>query len=61
VIFAIFQATNWSGWHTLVVLAFAGLNGLFMYLMPAPTVKGQKSVRKLRGSAFTSKPPKSFR
>lgn len=49
VIFAIFQATNWSGWHTLVVLAFASLNGLFMYLMPAPTVKGQKIRTEIEG------------
>ncbi|MEZ5953199.1 MAG: DUF2207 domain-containing protein [Hyphomonas sp.] len=42
VVFAVWQAVNWTGWHTLVVLAFAGLNGLFMYLMPAPTPKGQK-------------------
>jgi uncharacterized membrane protein len=47
--FAIFQATNWSGWHTLVVLAFAALNGLFMYLMPAPTVKGQKIRTEIEG------------
>ncbi|MBK8198419.1 MAG: DUF2207 domain-containing protein [Acidobacteria bacterium] len=41
VAFAISQAVNWTGWHTLIVLAFAGVNGLFMYLMPAPTPKGQ--------------------
>ena len=41
VAFAIFQAVNWTGWHTLVLLAFAGINVLFMYLMPAPTPKGQ--------------------
>lgn len=41
VAFAISQAVNWTGWHTLVVLAFAAVNGLFMYLMPAPTLKGQ--------------------
>ena len=33
---------NWTWWHSLVVLAFAVLNGVFMYLMPAPTKKGQK-------------------
>ena len=33
---------NWTWWHTIVVLAFAGMNGVFMYLMPAPTKKGQK-------------------
>jgi uncharacterized membrane protein YgcG len=49
VAFAIVQATNWSGLHTLVVLAFAALNGLFMYLMPAPTVKGQKIRTEIEG------------
>ncbi|MEZ5985050.1 MAG: DUF2207 domain-containing protein [Hyphomonas sp.] len=47
--FAITQAPNWSGLHTLVVLAFAGLNGLFMYLMPAPTPKGQKIRTEIEG------------
>lgn len=41
IVFAASQTANWSGWHTLVVLAFAAMNGLFMYLMPAPTPKGQ--------------------
>ncbi|HAE29092.1 MAG TPA: DUF2207 domain-containing protein, partial [Hyphomonas adhaerens] len=49
IVFAITQAINWSGWHTLVVLAFAGLNGLFMYLMPAPTPKGQKVRTEIEG------------
>src|SRR5690606_24037775 len=42
VAFAIWQAVNWTGWHTLVVLAFAAINALFMYLMPAPTQKGEE-------------------
>jgi uncharacterized membrane protein YgcG len=41
VVFAVSQAVNWTMWHTLVVLAFAAINGLFMYLMPAPTPRGQ--------------------
>ena len=49
VAFAISQTANWSGWHTLIVLAFAGLNGLFMYLMPAPTPKGQKIRTEIAG------------
>jgi len=49
VVFAVTQTANWSGWHTLVVLAFAGLNGLFMYLMPAPTPKGQKVRTEIEG------------
>lgn len=47
--FAISQAVNWTGWHTLVVLAFAAVNGLFMYLMPAPTPKGQKVRSEIAG------------
>ena len=49
VAFAIKLAHNWSGWHTLVVLAFAAVNGLFMYLMPAPTPKGQKIRTEIEG------------
>ncbi len=41
VFFAIAQATVWSTLHTLAVLGLAVLNGLFIYLMPAPTIKGQ--------------------
>lgn len=47
--FAITQAVNWSGWHTLVVLAFAAVNALFMYLMPAPTPRGQKVRTEIAG------------
>ena len=49
VAFAISQAVNWSGWHTLVLLAFAAMNGLFMYLMPAPTPRGQKIRSEIAG------------
>lgn len=49
IVFAITQAVNWSGWHTLVVLAFAAANGLFMYLMPAPTPKGQEVRTEIAG------------
>ena len=49
VIFAAAQASYWSGWHTLFVLALVGLNGLFMYLMPAPTRKGQDVRTHLQG------------
>lgn len=49
IIFSIIMAVNWSTWHTLVVLAFAALNGLFMYLMPAPTPKGQKVRTSIEG------------
>jgi uncharacterized membrane protein len=47
--FAIAQASYWSGWHTALVVALAGLNGLFMYLMPAPTEKGQDIRTHLQG------------
>lgn len=40
---------NWTWWHSAIVLAFAGLNGLFMYLMPAPTRKGQKVRTEIEG------------
>jgi hypothetical protein len=41
VVFAISQATLWSWWHTGVLISLAALNVWFMYLMPAPTRKGQ--------------------
>jgi uncharacterized membrane protein YgcG len=41
-VFAITQASVWTLWHTGLVLALAALNMLFLYLMPAPTPKGQK-------------------
>jgi uncharacterized membrane protein YgcG/predicted RecA/RadA family phage recombinase len=49
VAFALWQSVNWSGWHTLVVLAFAAINALFMYLMPAPTKKGQEVRAEIEG------------
>ena len=49
VIYAVNQASYWSGWHTLLVLALVGLNGLFMYLLPAPTPKGQGVRTHLQG------------
>ncbi|MEL6859525.1 MAG: DUF2207 domain-containing protein [Pseudomonadota bacterium] len=48
-IFAIIQHSYWSPWHTLGVVALIGLNGLFMYLMPAPTRKGQAVRTHLEG------------
>ncbi|MEL6861353.1 MAG: DUF2207 domain-containing protein [Pseudomonadota bacterium] len=41
IIFAANQASYWSLWHTGAVIALIALNCLFMYLMPAPTRKGQ--------------------
>ncbi|MEZ5939077.1 MAG: DUF2207 domain-containing protein [Hyphomonadaceae bacterium] len=49
VAFAIKQALNWTIWHTALVLALAGINLLFMYLMPAPTAKGQKIRAEIEG------------
>jgi len=49
VVFAAFQASMWTMWHTLAVLALAGLNILFVYLMPAPTPKGQKVRAEIEG------------
>jgi uncharacterized membrane protein YgcG len=46
---AITQATNWSWWHTGVLLALAVLNGWFMYLMPAPTRLGQDVRTEIEG------------
>lgn len=49
IIVALTQAINWSGWLTLMLLAFAAMNGLFMYLMPAPTPRGQKIRTEIEG------------
>ena len=49
IIFAIVQHSYWTGWHTLAILALIGLNGLFMYLMPAPTRRGQSVRTHLEG------------
>ena len=49
--FAISQASVWTMWHTATVLALAALNILFLYLMPAPTPKGQKVRTEIEGFA----------
>jgi uncharacterized membrane protein YgcG len=49
VVFAATQASMWTAWHTLAVLALAGLNVLFLYLMPAPTPRGQKVRTEIEG------------
>lgn len=43
------QTVNWTLWHTLAIVALAGLNIVFMYLMPAPTVKGQAVRTEIEG------------
>ncbi len=47
--FAIAQASMWTQWHTAFLLALAGLNVLFLYLMPAPTPKGQAVRTEIEG------------
>lgn len=48
-VFAILQYSYWSAWHTAGIAALIGLNLLFMYLMPAPTRKGQDVRTHLQG------------
>ncbi|MEO1552288.1 MAG: DUF2207 domain-containing protein [Pseudomonadota bacterium] len=49
ILFAVVQHSYWSLWHTIGIVALIGLNGLFMYLMPAPTRKGQDVRTHLQG------------
>ncbi len=49
IIFAIIHATNWNSWLTGLVIAIALVNGLFMYLMPAATQKGEEIRTKIKG------------
>ncbi|RIJ23511.1 DUF2207 domain-containing protein [Henriciella barbarensis] len=49
IIFAIVHATNWNNWLTGLVIAIAAMNGLFMYLMPAATQKGEDVRTKIKG------------
>lgn len=49
VMFAVGQSSNWSILHTNFVLVLAALNGWFMYLMPAPTPKGQEIRTEIEG------------
>ena len=48
-VFAISQASMWTEWHTFAVLGLAAINVLFVYLMPAPTPKGQKIRTEIEG------------
>ncbi len=48
-VFAVTQASYWTGWHTAAILALVALNGLFMYLMPAPSRKGQDIRTEIEG------------
>jgi uncharacterized membrane protein len=49
IIVAANTALSWTWWHTIGVLALAALNLLFMYLMPAPTPKGQQVRTEIEG------------
>lgn len=49
IIFAIVHATSWNNWLTCLVIAIAAMNGLFMYLMPAATQKGEDVRTKIKG------------
>ena len=49
IVFALIQHSYWTWWHTLAIFALIGLNGLFMYLMPAPTRRGQNVRTHLEG------------
>lgn len=46
---ALTQIVNWTLWHTLALVGIAALNGLFMYLMPAPTAQGQERRSEIEG------------
>lgn len=48
-VLAMTQSNNWSGWYVAAILALIGLNGLFMYLMPAPTKIGEATRRQIQG------------
>ncbi|HYD88629.1 MAG TPA: DUF2207 domain-containing protein [Vitreimonas sp.] len=43
------QVTQWTLWHTLGIIALILLNGVFLYLMPAPTQKGQQVRTEIEG------------
>ncbi|MGB3626919.1 MAG: DUF2207 domain-containing protein [Henriciella sp.] len=49
IVFAINHSPSWSVWLTGLIVALAALNGLFMYLMPAATAKGQKVRAEIEG------------
>jgi uncharacterized membrane protein YgcG len=49
IVFAAAQSIHWTWWHTIGVLALAGLNIAFMYLMPAPTPQGQAVRTEIEG------------
>ncbi|MCI5048399.1 MAG: DUF2207 domain-containing protein [Aquisalinus sp.] len=49
VLVALIFVATWTIWHTLAVLALAALNIWFMYVIPAPTRKGQDIRTEIEG------------
>jgi uncharacterized membrane protein YgcG len=49
IVLAATQVTQWTLWHTLGILALTALNVVFLYLMPAPTQKGQAIRTEIEG------------
>ena len=47
--YAVMQPSVWTLWHTVGVAGLVLLNGVFMYLMPAPSKKGQKTRTEIEG------------
>lgn len=44
-----FLVVQWTVLHTFVVIALAAINAVFLYLMPAPTLKGQAIRTEIEG------------
>jgi len=49
VIFAMSQLTSWKPLYGILLMGLAGLNVLFMFLMPAPSKKGQEMMTEIEG------------
>lgn len=49
IIISAILVVQWTIWHTLAIIALAALNVVFLYLMPAPTQKGQAIRTEIEG------------
>jgi len=49
IVISAFMVVQWTVWHTLGIVALAALNAVFLYLMPAPTQKGQAIYSEIQG------------
>ncbi|MEZ5957796.1 MAG: DUF2207 domain-containing protein [Hyphomonadaceae bacterium] len=49
IVISAIMVVQWTVWHTLGVVALAALNAIFLYLMPAPTQKGQAIRSEIEG------------